>query len=75
MIYIAIGLSTIIVCLFIVHYKTIDRMQQTIDTLTDKLMSKDFKEYKELTQEPNIYEPVAVTEQEEWAREIEDMKV
>lgn len=40
-----------------------------INMLTDKLMSRNFEEYKELTSELKQYEPVDVSDEEEWARE------
>lgn len=51
------------------------QMQQTIDKLTDKVMSKDLKEYKDLTEPAPVYKPVIRTDEEEWALEIEEMKV
>lgn len=40
-----------------------------INMLTDKLMSRNFEEYKELTSEPKQHDPVDMTDEEEWARE------
>lgn len=66
----------VIVCTILIAFVIIVRqMQQTIDKLTDKLMSKDLKEYKDLTDPAPLYKPVVLTDEEEWAREIEEMKV
>lgn len=37
-------------------------------------MAKDFVEYKEQTTEPKTYDPVIVTDEDEYYREIEEMK-
>lgn len=43
--------------------------------LLDRIMSKSFEEYKELTEEtPKASEPVDLSEEEEWAREVEMMR-
>lgn len=53
-------------------HRQIKQMQQTIDKLSDKVMSKDLREYKDLTEPTPSYQPVSLTEAEEWAREIEE---
>lgn len=42
--------------------------------MLDRLMSKDIKEYKEVTTPIAPSEPVSLTDEEEWAREIEAMR-
>lgn len=43
--------------------------------LLDRLMARDFNEYKTMTtDEPTQGEPAYVSEEEEWAREIEQTK-
>lgn len=54
--------------------KTIVEQQATIDKLTDKLMARSFVEYKEQTLVVPVSGPVEVSDEEEWAREIESMK-
>ena len=44
-----------------------------VDMLTDKLMARNFEEYKELTSEPKVYEPVEVDDQKEWAMEQKEI--
>jgi hypothetical protein len=43
--------------------------------LMDRIMSKDYVEYKEQTTEPISYTPVTMTEEAEYWREIEENKV
>lgn len=52
----------------------VGQTQQTIDKLTDKIMSKDYKEYVEMTQPIQMHSPVIWTDQAEYEREIEDSK-
>lgn len=42
--------------------------------LLDRIMSRNFMEYKEHTSEPIKYEPVTVTEEDEYLREVEEQK-
>ncbi len=51
--------------------------QQCIDRkdMLDRLMSRSFEEYKELTDPlPPVSDPVDISDEEEWKREIEAMK-
>lgn len=50
------------------------QLHETIDILTDKLMARDFSEYKDKTQATVNYEPVDNSEEAEYIRELEDMK-
>lgn len=51
------------------HHKNVEQLLAQQSMLTDKLMARNFEEYKELTAEPRQYEPVERTEEEEWAME------
>lgn len=42
--------------------------------MLDRLMSKDIKEYKDVTTTIVPGEPVSLSDEEEWAREIEAMR-
>lgn len=42
--------------------------------LLDRAMAKDMQEYKEMTAEPVKYEPVVVSEEDEYWMEIEEQK-
>lgn len=42
--------------------------------LLDRIMSRNFTEYKEHTSEPVKYEPVTLTEEDEYFREVEEQK-
>jgi len=42
--------------------------------LIDRAMAKNFAEYKEHTTEPKLYEPVALSDEEEWAREQKSLR-
>ncbi len=50
-------------------------MKEERKDLMDRIMSKDFVEYKETTSDPVKYSPVTVTEEDEYWREVEDNKV
>jgi predicted Holliday junction resolvase-like endonuclease len=49
--------------------------QEERKDLMDRIMSKDYVEYKEQTTEPISYTPVTMTEEAEYWREIEENKV
>lgn len=56
--------------------KFVKSQQAERKDLLDRLMSKDLAEYKELTAEEPITEvtlPVSLSDEEEWAREVEMM--
>ncbi|MFC0274099.1 hypothetical protein ACFFIX_22380 [Metabacillus herbersteinensis] len=66
--------ATIVVLLIHLHRREESNKQERQD-LIDRLMSKDFVEYKEQTSEPVMYDPVEVSEAAEYWREIEESKV
>jgi hypothetical protein len=55
------------------HNKTLGQVLASMDRVTDKLMARNFEEYKELTSEPRVYEPVTRTEAEEWEMEQKEL--
>lgn len=59
--------------LYYMHKQTKQHQDERKDLL-DRVMSKDFTQYKEYTVEPVKYDPVDVSEEEEYNREIEAMK-
>lgn len=68
-------LFAIIIGLLLFIYKREEQTKKERADLLDRIMSKDFVEYKEQTEEPVQYEPVVLSEQDEYYREIEDRKV
>jgi hypothetical protein len=74
------GLSSIVLFLVIaalITYLFIREEKNRVERqdLMDRLMSKDFVEYKESVSEPVEFEPVSMTEEQEYWKEIEDQKV
>ena len=51
------------------------RAEQKEQDMLNRLMSKDLEEYKEMVNEPVKYEPVSVTDEQEYWMEIEEQKV
>ncbi|WP_057766706.1 hypothetical protein [Cytobacillus praedii] len=68
-------LFAIILLLIVFIYKREEQMKEERKDLMDRIMSKDFVEYKETTSDPVKYSPVTVTEEDEYWREVEDNKV
>ncbi|WP_026562485.1 hypothetical protein [Bacillus sp. J37] len=66
--------ATIVVLLIQLHKREEANKQERQD-LMDRLMSKDFAEYKEQTGEMLKFEPITVSEEDEYYREIEESKV
>jgi len=56
------------------HYLHDTRRDALIDTLTDKLMSRSFTEYKEQTTPAPVFEPVSKDDDDLYYQEIEDNK-
>lgn len=63
----------IIVLLLYFAYKREEQFKEERKDYLDRIMSKDFVEYKQT--ESVQYEPVVLTEEEEYYREIEEQKV
>lgn len=55
-------------------YKRDEQYKEERKDYLNRLMAKDFVEYKEQTENVQ-YEPVVLTEEEEYYREIEEQKV
>lgn len=51
-----------------------EREREERQDLLDRLMARNFVEYKEQTQEPVRYEPVSVSEEEEYWRELQSKR-
>lgn len=66
--------TIIIIGLLIFIYLREEQHKKVVNDLMDRAMSKDFVEYKEQTQEPVIYEPVTLTDEQEYWNEIEENK-
>lgn len=64
----------IVALLAFIAFLLIQQQTERKDML-DRLMSRSFVEYKELTQAPVTYDPVDMNEQAEYWKEIERMKV
>lgn len=74
MIYTTTALTIIIISLlYYLHVKE-RQHNEVVKELMDRIMAKDFVEYKEQTTETKTYDPVVVTEEDEYYREIEEMK-
>lgn len=73
MAYLSLAIMGLAVCgiLFIV----IDKQQKMIERQNEMIMARTYAEYKEHTGEVQTYDPVDITEEEEYHREIEAMKV
>lgn len=67
-------LFAIIVLLLYLMYKREEQYKEERKDYLDRLMAKDFVEYKEQAEHVQ-YEPVVLTEEEEYYREIEEQKV
>ncbi|WP_394137445.1 hypothetical protein [Cytobacillus oceanisediminis] len=71
----SILLFTVITALLVyLHFREEKNRIERKD-LMDRLMSRDFVEYKEMVQEPEKFEPVSLDEEQEYWREIEESKV
>lgn len=70
-----ISLCTIVAFLLVYLHTREERNRIERKDLLDRLMSRDFVEYKEMVQEPEKYEPVSLNEEQEYWREIEESKV
>jgi hypothetical protein len=57
------------------HFEQTKQFHATIDKLSDKLIAKDFTEYKEMTTEPRVFDPVSNDDEDLYEREIEDNKM
>lgn len=68
-------LFIIVMMLIVFIYYRESQMQEERKDLMDRIMSKDYVEYKEQTTEPISYTPVTMTEEAEYWREIEENKV
>jgi hypothetical protein len=66
--------ATIVALLFFT-YKREEQMKKERADLLDRIMARTYVEYKEQTSEPVKYEPVVVTEEEEYWRELEEKKL
>jgi hypothetical protein len=64
-----------IVSLLYFTYKREEQMKKERADLLDRIMARNYVEYKEQTAEPVKYEPVVVTEEEEYWRELEEKKL
>jgi hypothetical protein len=64
-----------VVTLLYFFYKREEQFAKERNDLLDRIMSRNFTEYKEHTAEPIKYEPVTVTEEDEYWRELEEKKV
>ncbi|GKU76853.1 hypothetical protein L3i20_v212500 [Paenibacillus sp. L3-i20] len=68
----ALGI-VIAICMVLIY--VIRSNEEERRDMLDRLMSRNLEEYKELTEPQVIHsEPVALTDEEEWKREIESMK-
>lgn len=67
-------LFAIIILLLILMYKREEQYKEERKDYLDRLMAKDFVEYKAETESVK-YDPVVLTEEEEYYREIEEQKV
>lgn len=56
------------------NYKHDIKRDALIDTLTNKVMAKDFTEYQEAIQPIKTYEPVDNSEEAEWYREQKELR-
>lgn len=56
------------------NHKQSLKHDELIDTLTNKLMARDFTEYQEATQPPRVFEPVSKDDDDMYYQEIEDNK-
>jgi hypothetical protein len=70
----SIALFSTIVSLLYYLYKREEQNRFERKDLLDRIMSRDFTEYKEHTSEPIKYEPVTLTEEDEYLREVEEQK-
>jgi membrane protein implicated in regulation of membrane protease activity len=66
--------ATVCALLVFLHQKEQQHKEERKDLL-DRIMARDYVEYKEQTTEPVKYEPVTVTEEDEYWREIEERKL
>jgi hypothetical protein len=65
-----------IVCVLLVYIHQMERLnKEERKDLLDRIMAKNYVEYKEQTSEPVKYEPVVVTEEDEYWRELEERKI
>jgi hypothetical protein len=65
-----------IVCVLLVYIHQMERLnKEERKDLLDRIMAKNYVEYKEQTSEPVKYEPVVVTEEDEYWRELEEKKL
>jgi hypothetical protein len=65
-----------IVCVLLVYIHQMDKLnKEERKDLLDRIMAKNYVEYKEQTSEPVKYEPVVVTEEDEYWRELEEKKL
>jgi hypothetical protein len=64
-----------IVALLYFTYKREEQMKKERADLLDRIMARTYVEYKEQTAEPVKYEPVTVTEQDEYWMELQEKKV
>jgi hypothetical protein len=56
------------------HLQTDKNKDKLINDLAEKLMAKDFTEYKEQTQPPRTFDPVAQTDETQYWQEVEESK-
>lgn len=70
--YVALLMTIAVLLVFL--YKREEQQQQERKDLLDRIMSRSFVEYKEQTTAPIKYEPVSVSEQAEYWREIEEQR-
>jgi hypothetical protein len=64
-----------VVTLLYFFYKREEQFAKERNDLLDRIMARTYVEYKEQTAEPVKYEPVTVTEEDEYWRELEEKKV
>lgn len=74
MIYTTTALTIIIIALLYYIYAKDKQHNELVNDLMDRIMSKDFAEYKDQTTEPKTYDPVVVTEEDEYYRELAESR-
>lgn len=75
LIIVSIILFLTITSLLIFIYQREKQHQQDRKDMLDRIMSRNFEEYKDLTQPLPKFEPVYTDEEEEYYRELEEQKV
>jgi hypothetical protein len=65
-----------IVCVLLVYIHQMEKQnKEERKDLLDRIMARNYVEYKEQTAEPVKYEPVTVTEQDEYWMELQEKKL